>query len=244
MNIMFSGMPNELTTIILYSLDFESKSRCEAVCKLWHQCLYDINDYQEKKEEYFAHKIYPLLDTFPDNLINIFGKRKIVCMPKFDVDFVGSYPEVREEITNFLLRHDYLFCRGEDSSGRQYVAVSYHLWDSEKELPKSFHNDALIYYEKEEYSNPALKNSDHYKDRKYFWDASKENIDLLQLLEKGTTSGPYGDFGSPFTLGSNKKNLQRISNISALFYEMEILWDCVCMNIRHTVFGRRYTTYS
>jgi len=242
MILTFSGISDILSSKILPPLDFESKLRCEVVCKLLHRCLYDIEEYQAKKEEYFAHKIYPLIDTFPDNLINIFGKRKIVCMPKFGVDFVGSYPEVREEITNFLLRYDYLFCRGEDSSGRQYVAVSYHLWDSEKERPKPYHNDALICYEEKEYYNPTLKNPDDYDKRKNFWNAV--NIDLKQLLEKGVTSGPYGDFGSSYTLGSNKKNLQRISDISALFYEMEILWNCASMNIRHAVFGRKYTTYA
>lgn len=231
MQSVLSITPDILISNILPKLDFESKLRSEGVCKLFLECLQSIKEYHEKKESYFSRKRYPHIGTVPDHIIDILGKRNIVCMPQFNVDEIGPYRKVEKEITNFLLRHDFVFCRGEDASNRQYVAVSYHLWDSQNEHPQPFHNDVLIYYEKSESTNPALKNPHDHDMRKKFWKCNF-NVDLKQLLEDGVTF-PYGDSGSSFTLGSNKQNLRRISIISSLFYEVKIYWDWVCMNIHH-----------
>lgn len=240
---IISGFPKEISSSILHSLDFESKVRCEAVCKQWHAYLFDVENYQIEKENYFSKKIFPLIEVFPDKLLQIFGRREIVSMPIHNVQRIGKYPEVRERVINFLLRHDFLLCRGEDSSGRQYVAVSYHLWDAEnKEDPKPFHNDALIYYE-DSYRFKSIS-SRNYEMRKEHWKCSVKRIDLKQLLEEGETQGPYGTCGSPFTLGSNKKQFQNISNTAALFYEINLVWDYISTNVRQALFGQTYTSYS
>lgn len=200
------------------------------------ELLFMHND-QELKE------LYPFIDIVPDVLIEVFGKHKIVYMPIFNVNFVGDYQEVNHEITNFLLRYDYLYCRGEDSYGRQYIAISYHLWDSNKDVPKSFHNRSLIFFEQEEYYNPTLNDPTLYNKRKDFWGVSDKHIDVKELLDKGVTSGSYGPYGSTFTLGSNKNNLKNINDTSAFLYEIELVWDYCCINIKNIVFGRRYTIF-
>lgn len=240
MNVNGYNFPKELTLKILFSLDFESKANSEAVCKLWNQSLHQIEEYQNKKEEYFVHKLFPAITTFPDGLVDIFGKKGIFCLPVYDVDRTLFSVEFEKEVTNFMLRKDSNFCRGEDREGRQYVAIAYNIWASSKE-PKAHHNCAIICSE-DEYA--VKKYPD--RPRKNFWEIdSYARIgcfsQIKELIEKGSLEHPLGSFASALTLGSNKKDREPAA---ALLYEAEIVYDYVALNIRSLLGRRTYTTYA